>query len=238
MQERIVGTTERAAAVIVAAGSSRRMQGRDKLWLPLAGRITLARTLDIFQASVHIEQIVIVTNRDRLDDTRALCQQEEWRKVQAVVAGGSRRQDSVRHGLDALSEMRPTCQWVMIHDAARPFVTPEILEAGLRAAQQSRASIAAVAVKDTIKQVQGGVIVATPDRAQLWAVQTPQVFAFSLIHQAHHEPIAQEDMTDDATLLERLGHTVTIFSGSYTNIKITTQEDLFFAEALIKGQNT
>jgi 2-C-methyl-D-erythritol 4-phosphate cytidylyltransferase len=226
---------EQCAAVIVAAGSSRRMQGRDKLWIPLAGRITLARTIDIFQRSVIIDQIVIVTNPERIQDVQSLRTQEGWHKILAIVPGGARRQDSVRLGLDELAERLPTCRWVMIHDAARPFVTPAILEAGLKAVQIHQASIAAVQVKDTIKQVQEGTIIATPDRAQLWAVQTPQVFSFPLIHQAHHHPLARADVTDDATLLEQLGHTVTIFPGSYTNIKITTQEDLLFAEAFLQG---
>jgi 2-C-methyl-D-erythritol 4-phosphate cytidylyltransferase len=224
-----------SAAVIVAAGSSRRMQGHDKLWTSLAGRMTLARTVDVFQNSPLIETIVLVTNAERLSATTTLSQEEGWNKVSAIVAGGARRQDSVRIGLDALAQIAPDCRWVMIHDGARPFVTPAILEAGLHAVQEDLATIAAVPVKDTIKQVEQGVICATPDRSQLWSIQTPQVFSFPLIHQAHHSPIAQEDMTDDATLLERLGHHVTIFPGSYTNIKITTREDLFFAEALIKG---
>jgi len=227
---------EKSAAVIVAAGSSRRMQGHDKLWIPLAGRITLARTVDIFQSSPIIDAIVLVTNNERLADTRALCEEEQWDKVAAIVAGGTRRQDSVHNGLDALAEINSSCRWVMIHDGARPFVTSTILEEGLRAVQQHQASIAAVPVKDTIKQVQDGKISATPDRSQLWAVQTPQIFAFPLIHQAYHLPGAQEDVTDDATLLERLGYTVTIFPGSYTNIKITTLEDVFFAEAFLKGE--
>ncbi|GHO67025.1 2-C-methyl-D-erythritol 4-phosphate cytidylyltransferase [Ktedonobacter sp. SOSP1-52] len=227
---------ETSAAVIVAAGSSRRMQGRDKLWLSLAGRVTLAHTIDTFQASPLIDTIVIVTNAERLADVDDLCQREQWQKIIAVVPGGARRQDSVRHGLDELARQVPTCRWVMIHDAARPFVTQEILAAGLQAAQEHQAAIAAVPVKDTIKQVRKGIITETPDRALLWAVQTPQVFAFPLIHQAHHTPLAQEDMTDDATLLERLGHAVAVFPGSYTNIKITTQEDLLFAEVFIKGQ--
>jgi 2-C-methyl-D-erythritol 4-phosphate cytidylyltransferase len=225
----------KSAAVIVAAGTSRRMQGHDKLWTLLAGRTTLARTVDVFQASPLIETIVLVTNAERLAATTTLSQEEAWHKVSAIVAGGTRRQDSVRIGLDALAHIAPDCRWVMIHDGARPFVTPAILEAGLQAVQEHQATIAAVPVKDTIKQVVQGVICATPERSQLWAVQTPQVFSFPLIHQAHHSPIAQEDMTDDATLLERLGQHVTIFPGAYTNIKITTREDLFFAEALIKG---
>ncbi|HLZ61858.1 MAG TPA: 2-C-methyl-D-erythritol 4-phosphate cytidylyltransferase [Ktedonosporobacter sp.] len=225
---------ETSAVVIVAAGSSRRMQGRDKLWTPLAGRITLARTVDVFQASPLIEKIVLVTNTERLTETRTLTQHEQWQKVAAIVAGGARRQDSVRIGLDMLAEIDPTCRWVMIHDAARPFVTPMLLEAGLQSAQLHQAAIAAVPVKDTIKQVEHGQITATPDRALLWAVQTPQVFSFPLIHQAHHTPLAREDVTDDATLLERLGYPVMIFDGAYTNIKITTQEDLYFAEALLR----
>ncbi len=206
--------------------------GRDKLWLPLAGRITLAHTIDAFQASPLIDTIVLVTSAERLDDARALCQQEQWHKVSAVVVGGSRRQDSVCIGLDTLA---PETSWVMIHDGARPFVTPAIIEAGLQTAQQHLAAVAAVPVKDTIKQVQDGVIHATLDRSQLWAIQTPQVFSFPLIHEAHHSPIAQTDVTDDATLVELLGHHVAVFPGSYTNIKITTQEDLIFAEALLQG---
>jgi 2-C-methyl-D-erythritol 4-phosphate cytidylyltransferase len=206
--------------------------GRDKLWLPLAGRITLAHTIDAFQASPLIDTIVLVTSAERLEDARALCQEEQWHKVSAVVLGGSRRQDSVCIGLDTLAA---ETGWVMIHDGARPFVTPTIIEAGLQAAQQHLAAVAAVPVKDTIKQVQDGIIHATLDRSQLWAIQTPQVFSFSLIHEAHHSPIAQTDVTDDASLVELLGQHVAVFPGSYTNIKITTQEDLIFAEALLQG---
>jgi 2-C-methyl-D-erythritol 4-phosphate cytidylyltransferase len=209
--------------------------GRDKLWIPLAGRITLARTVDAFQSSPLIDSIVLVTGEQRLEEVRVLCSQEQWHKVVAVVSGGVRRQDSVCCGLDALASYQPGCRWVMIHDAARPFVDETMIAAGLEAAQISQAAIAAVPVKDTIKQVMQGVITATPDRSQLWMVQTPQVFSFPLIYSAHHAPLAQEDMTDDATLLERLGHTVTIFSGAYTNLKITTHEDVVFAEALLQG---
>jgi len=214
------------------------MQGRDKLWLPLAGRIILAHTIDVFQSSPLIDTIILVTSAERVDEATALCQQEQWHKVAAVVAGGARRQDSVRIGLDRLAALSPICRWVMIHDGARPFVTSTILEAGLQAVQEHEAAIAAVPVKDTIKQVQQGLIQATLDRSQLWAIQTPQVFSFPLIHEAHSSPIAQEDVTDDATLLERLGYRVAIFPGSYTNIKITTQEDLLFAEALLQGHSS
>jgi 2-C-methyl-D-erythritol 4-phosphate cytidylyltransferase len=117
-------------------------------------------------------------------------------------------------------------------------VTSAILEAGLRAAEEHLAAVAAVPVKDTIKQVHNGMIQSTPQRSHLWAVQTPQVFAFPLIHQAHHNALAENEATDDAALLERLGHPVAIFPGAYTNLKITTQEDLWLAEALLQGSNS
>lgn len=224
-----------AAAIIVAAGTSRRMQGRDKLWVPLAGRITLARTIDIFEASPLIEQIILVLNETRLPDAIELCRTEQWHKIAAIIPGGFRRQDSVCAGLDALLHIIPTCSWVMIHDGARPLVTFTILEAGLHAAQTHQAAIAAVPVKDTIKLVQNGIVSATLDRGQLWAVQTPQVFSFPLIYDAHHSTAAQGDVTDDAALLETLGQIVAIFPGDYTNIKITTQEDLLLAEAFLQA---
>ncbi len=123
----------------------------------------------------------------------------------------------------------------MIHDGARPLITNATLEEGMRAVQENDAVISAIPVKDTIKQVQDGLINTTLERSQLWTVQTPQIFSFPLIYQAHHTPKAQEDVSDDATLLQHLGHRITLFHGSYTNIKITTQEDLLLAEALIQG---
>jgi len=211
------------------------MQGRDKLWTPLAGRLTLARTIDVFEGSPIVDRIILVLNSERLSDAAALCTQEGWQKIAALVPGGQRRQDSVCAGLDALAAIAPACQWVMIHDGARPLVTSTILEAGLQAARQHRAAIAAVPVKDTIKLVQHGNVSSTIDRSQLWAIQTPQVFSFPLIHQAHHSSAAQSDVTDDAALLEQLGQAVSVFPGDYTNIKITTQEDLLLAEAFIQG---
>ncbi|MGH2495158.1 MAG: 2-C-methyl-D-erythritol 4-phosphate cytidylyltransferase [Ktedonobacteraceae bacterium] len=226
---------ETCSAIIAAAGSSRRMQGYDKLWLPLAGRLTLARTIDVFDASPLIDSIVLVLNEERIIEAKQLCQQEGWRKIASIITGGQRRQDSVRLGLNTLARIDPQCRWVMIHDGARPLVTPAMLEAGLQAARQHEAAIAAVPVKDTIKSVEHDFVTATIDRSQHVAIQTPQVFSFPLIHSAHNAPEAQQDVTDDAALLERLGHRVAIFPGSYTNIKITTQEDVLIAEAFIKG---
>src|SRR5260370_16952579 len=164
---------DKSAGGVVGAGSSSRMEGRDKLWIPLAGRITLARTIDVFEASPIIDTIVLVINAERITSATALCRQEGWRKIASIVAGGARRQDSVRMGLDALVKFAPTTGWVMIHDGPPPLVTPSILQPQLRAHQTYHAAIAAVPVKDTIKQVHQGRIETTLDRSQLSAIQTP-----------------------------------------------------------------
>jgi 2-C-methyl-D-erythritol 4-phosphate cytidylyltransferase len=222
-------------AVIVAAGISSRMQGRDKLWLPLAGRLTLARTIDAFEACPCVDRLALVTRGERLAEAATLCREEAWRKVSAIVPGGERRQDSVRAGLDALSRLDPPPHWVTIHDGARPLVTPDIIAAGLAAAQEHGAATAAVPVKDTLKQAWQGAVSATPDRSLLWSVQTPQVFAFATIYQAHYSAAARMPAVDDASLLERLHRRVAIFPGAYSNIKITTLEDLLLIEALLQG---
>ncbi len=216
---------DRAAAVIVNDPA----RGQSLLWTPLAGRMILARTIDVFEASPLIGAIVLVLDAEQLTEAAVLLRHESWHKITAIVAGGSSRQASLHIGLDALAGTGTA--WVMIHDAARPLVTQAILAAGLQAAQQHQAAIAAVLVKETIKQVQHGQISATLDRSQLWTLQTPQVFSYPLIHQAHQHLTAQKE----ATLLERLGQCVIIFPGSYTNIKITTAEDLLLAEALLRG---
>jgi len=226
---------EKSAVVIVAAGSSHRMVVYDKLWIPLAGRITLARTIDVFDTSPLIENIVLVVNTQHFSDTRDLCEREEWRKILTIVEGGPRRQDSVRAGLDALAEFAPWTHWVMIHDGARPLVSHQLLTAGLEAARQYQAAVAVVPLKDTVKQIEERWVSTTIDRSHLRAVQTPQVFSFPLIYDAHTGEFASEDVTDDATLLELSGYRVALFPGSYTNIKITTPEDVFIAEALLRG---
>ena len=226
---------EQAAAVIVGAGSSQRMKGQDKLWIPLMGRLTLARTIDVFASSPLISILILVLHPQRIQDAIQLCEQEHWPKIRGLVAGGLRRQDSVRAGLELLASCAPDTRWVMIHDAARPLISTQILEAGLQAARCHRAAVAAVPVVDTIKLVQNELITSTPERSYMWAVQTPQVFSFPLIYQAHHHQCAQAEATDDAALVERLGQRVAIYPGSSMNLKITSQEDLLIAEALLKG---
>ncbi len=222
----------RVAAVIVAAGSSRRMQGLNKTWTTLGSKLVLAHSVCVFEQSPLVDDIALVLAKDALDDGAQLCEREGWQKVCARVPGGARRRDSVLIGLESLS---PAPDYVLIHDGARPFLTEALIEQGLAAAQQHGAAIAAVPVKDTIKRVGvDNLVVETPDRSTLWTVQTPQVFAYDLIVSAHHTIDPTCDATDDAALVERAGHPVAIFMGSYENIKITTPSDLLIAEATLK----
>jgi len=217
----------RVGAVIVAAGKSQRMGEVDKLFALLGGKPLLARTTQAFQQCRLVDQIVVVVSGEKEEMCRRLVAGEEWSKVSDVCPGGRRRQDSVAAGLKQLNN----CQWVVIHDGARPLVTVDLIERGLEAAQETGAAVAAVPVTDTIKVTGDDRIVhQTPPRQNLWAVQTPQVFRIDIITEAYQKAIG--DVTDDASLVEQLGHPVKLYLGSYDNIKITTPEDLALAEAL------
>ncbi|MBT9160839.1 MAG: 2-C-methyl-D-erythritol 4-phosphate cytidylyltransferase [Dehalococcoidia bacterium] len=219
----------RVGAIIVAAGQSQRMSGVDKVFAELGGEPLLARVLDTFQESSVIDEIVLVLGEENLERGRELVSSHQWPKVTAICPGGERRQDSVKNGLRRLGD----CQWVVIHDGARPLVDPDLIERGLAEAGESGTAVAAVPVKDTIKRVsRDGFVCQTPERDTLWTVQTPQVFLFDLIFQAHEE--ITEDVSDDATMVERLGHRVRIYRGSYENIKVTTPEDLALAEVILR----
>lgn len=222
----------RVAAVIVAAGSSQRMQGINKAWTVLGSKLLLAHSVSVFEQSPLVDDIALVLAPDFLAEGAQLCEHEDWHKVSALVPGGARRRDSVQAGLEALA---PAPGYVLIHDGARPFVTPDLIEQGLASARQHGAAIAAVPVKDTIKRAgPDGLVIETPDRSALWAVQTPQVFAYDLILSAHRSIDPTWDATDDAALVERAGQPVALFMGSYDNLKITTPGDLLLAEVTLK----
>ena len=217
----------RVGAVIVAAGKSQRMGEVDKLFALLGGKPLLARTTQAFQKCRLVEQIVVVVSGEKEEMCQRLVAGEEWSKVSDVCLGGRRRQDSVAAGLKQLNN----CQWVVIHDGARPLVTVDLIKRGLEAAQETGVAVAAVPVTDTIKVTGDDRIVhQTPPRQNLWAVQTPQVFRIDIITEAYQK--ANGDVTDDASLVEQLGYPVKLYIGSYDNIKITTPEDLALAEAL------
>ncbi len=216
-----------AGAVIVAAGASQRMGGSDKLFAPLDGEPLLARVTDVFEGCDAVGRIVLVVREEKLEEVRQLVGERGWSKVGSVCAGGSRRQDSVKAGLERIGN----CEWVVIHDGARPLVTEGIIGRGLRAAAETGAAVAAVPVTDTIKVAGADCIVRhTPLRESLWAVQTPQVFRSEIITEAYRD--ARDDVTDDAALVERLGYRVKLYLGAYDNMKITTPDDLAVAEAL------
>ena len=220
----------RAGAIIVGAGNSQRM-GIDKVFLPLADKPLLAWSVDVCQSCELIDQIVIVLNERSLDLGRELVARRCWSKVVEVCLGGKRRQDSVGQGLKDLDN----CQWVVIHDCARPFLTEGLICDGLKAAQETGAAIAAVPVKDTIKLgTDDCFVVETLTRKRLWSVQTPQVFRYYIIDGAHEQ--IRDNVTDDASMVERLGYKVKLYMGSYDNIKITTPEDIVFADAIAKAK--
>ncbi|MSQ21760.1 MAG: 2-C-methyl-D-erythritol 4-phosphate cytidylyltransferase [Dehalococcoidia bacterium] len=219
----------RAGAIIVAAGQSSRMNGVDKLFLPLIGIPLIAHTLAAFEAAPSIQSIVLVLSQANVEQGKALVKQHGFAKVRQVCLGGESRQDSVRRGLEHLAPHT----WVVIHDGARPCVEPELIERGLKEATRWESAVAAVPVKDTIKIVgDQGMVLETPDRQKLWAAQTPQVFPWDLLQKAYRQ--TGVDATDDAALVERMGHPVHIFLGSYANIKVTTREDVLMAETLLR----
>jgi 2-C-methyl-D-erythritol 4-phosphate cytidylyltransferase len=201
--------------------------GEDKIFMSLAGKPLIAWAVDICQNYQHISQIVLVLNESNLDTGRRMITEHGWSKVKDICRGGQQRQDSVKNGLDMLAE----CDWVLIHDGARPFLTHDLIADGLEAAQSTGAAAAAIPVKDTIK-VSGdnGIVRETLKRQHLWAVQTPQVFRFDIITHAYKQ--VKDSVTDDASLVEKLGYQVKLYMGSYRNIKVTTPEDMALAEIL------
>ena len=218
---------QKVGVVIAAGGSSQRMGKTDKLLALLGGKPLLARVIDACQRCHLVDQIVVVVNEENLERCRRLVDEGGWSRVTDVCPGGERRQDSVAAGLKRLDR----CDWVVIHDGARPLLTVDLIERGLEAAKETGAAVAAVPAKDTIKVAGDDRIVhQTPPRQNLWAVQTPQVFRIGIITEAYSR--ANEDVTDDASLVEQLGYKVKLYMGSYDNIKVTTPDDLALAELL------
>ena len=215
--------------VIVAAGASQRMAGINKLFAPLRGKPLLAWSVDTCQRYSLVQQIVLVLNDEALARGQKLKDERGWSKV-TLCPGGARRQDSVREGLRQIRD----CDLVMIHDGARPFLTTDLIEDGLKVVGETEAAVAAVPVKDTIKLAADERLIGeTLQRERLWAAQTPQTFSFDMITRAY-ENLAAE-VTDDATAVERLGHKVQLYMGDYKNIKVTTAEDLALAR-IIAGE--
>ena len=224
----------KVCALIPAAGKGNRMaHSVKKPYLKLAQKPILAHTIQRFEQNSTVDAIfVIVDSADFSECHTAVLRPYPFTKVQELVGGGETRQMSVYNGVRALSA---DVDFVIVHDAVRPFVTDEVIFACLTAADEYGAAVAAVPVKDTIKVANAdSFIVETPVRDQLWAVQTPQVFRKSLLQEAHQVAQARQlTATDDASLVEQLGFPVKLVQGSYANLKITTPIDLQVAEVLI-----
>ncbi|GGJ29327.1 2-C-methyl-D-erythritol 4-phosphate cytidylyltransferase [Paenibacillus hunanensis] len=228
---------QKAGIIVVAAGKGSRMGTvESKQYLRLQNKPIIIHTLEVFERSELVDEIVVVTGADDLERCKDWIKEYGLLKVTEVVAGGYDRQESVYLGLQQLQS-----DWVMVHDGVRPFVTEQQLHHCLEAAQQVGASVLAVPVKDTIKQVDRNLHIAdTPDRSTLWAIQTPQTFRYTDLLAAHQQAEATGFRgTDDAMLVERLGTPITVVEGSYTNIKLTTPDDLDYAAYLLarKGEN-
>lgn len=219
--------------LIVAAGQGRRLGAKlPKPYLPLAGRPLLGWALEAFQRCPAIDGVQLVVAADMTERAQGLVRQLGLGKVRGVVAGGAERPESVQRGLAALPAR---CGLVAIHDGARPLVRPSLIERVVAAARESGAAIPALAVRDTVKRGAGGVVAATEDRAGLHLAQTPQVFALELIRRAYAEASGVGGATDDAQLVERLGHPVSLVPGDPENIKVTLAEDVALAERLLPG---
>ena len=219
------------SAVVVAAGSSTRM-GMDKLMLPLDETPVIVYTLRAVQAAPSVREIILVTREDLIVPMSQLCQDYAISKVTKVVRGGASRTQSVRLGT---LEVSGDAQVIAIHDGARPFVSAEVIERAVAQAMETGAAAPAVPVKDTIKVAHDGVVESTPDRACLFAVQTPQVFESSLIKAALQKALDDGlELTDDCAAVERLGMKVALTRGDERNIKLTTPEDLAVAQAILE----
>ena len=225
-------------AIIPAAGAGVRMQtDRPKQFLDLNGSPVLVRTLEVFQTCPVIDSIILVTPEQDVEYTRKeIVDKYGLTKVEKVVAGGEKRQDSVRLGLEAWEGHNGL---ILIHDGVRPLVTADLIVRAIGAAKENRAVITAMPAKETVKEVdENALVVKTYDRQKVWLVQTPQVFQYEDILMAHQRAIREnwEEVTDDALLMERVGIPVKVIEGSEDNIKVTTPRDMELARFLIRTQ--
>lgn len=227
---------KKCTAIVLAAGQGKRMNSSiQKQFLEIKGYPVLYYSLKCFQDSPLIGEIVLVTSENAVSYCRSeIVKKYGFSKVTGIIAGGKERYDSVYAGLLACGE----CEYVFIHDGARPFISEEILERGLTGVQETGACVIGMPSKDTVKIAdEDGFVKETPDRKNVWTIQTPQIFSYRLIRDAH-ESIRKKDMsaiTDDAMVVEQeTGVRVRLAEGSYQNIKITTPEDLVVAESFLE----
>ena len=220
------------SAIVLAGGRGKRMNyHKSKQFIEIKGKPVLVYTLEKFIYNKSIDEVILVLPEDEVDYCKKEVLQKYSLKVDRIVFGGKERQDSVFNALEAMEK----ADIVLIHDGARPFINEKIIEEGIKYANIYGAAAPGVTPKDTIKvKNEDNISVDTPDRNMLVAVQTPQCFKYDEIYQCHRK-IKEENaiVTDDTSVVERYGHKVYLYEGDYTNIKITTPEDLILAERLI-----
>ena len=227
---------KRCTVVVAAAGSSTRMQGEDKILTPVGDLPVIVHTLQALSASPCVDAILVVTREDLIVTISQLCRDFGLEKVTKVLRGGASRLESVLLGV---REVPTEVKWIAVHDGARPFVTPELVERVLDRAVECGAAAPAVPVKDTVKRARDGRVEETLERQTLFAVQTPQIFDADLIRGALQK--AQDDhapVTDDCSAVERMGAAVYLVQGDDCNLKITTPSDLLLAEGILNGRAT
>ncbi len=222
------------SAVIVAAGSSQRM-GSDKIMMKLGPMPVLARTILAFENCPLIDEIIVVTRNEKLQQVAEMCHNNGLHKVKQVVSGGATRMESALAGVSAV---RHGAELIAIHDGARPLVSQEVIERAVYAGQKYRSAVPAIASTDTLKSVdESGFICGTVDRATTYRVQTPQVFDADLIKGALTKAANQAlPLTDDCSAMDMMGVKTYIVEGDPDNIKITTPNDLIAAEAIIRAK--
>ncbi len=218
-------------AIIVAAGSSRRMSS-DKLFEIMAGKPVIAHTIDAFELADSVGEIIVVTRDDRCNEIRKLTCNQSFKKVRAIITGGERRQDSVRAGLENL---RRDARYIAVHDAARPLVRPEQIERVFERCRVHGAAALAEPISDTLKRADIDLVVTdSVDRHQLYAMQTPQIFERALIEEAYRAVFANRvSVTDEVSAVERLGRRVFLVPTGDFNLKITYPRDLPLAEFVL-----
>jgi 2-C-methyl-D-erythritol 4-phosphate cytidylyltransferase len=223
-------------AIIVGAGRSQRM-GFDKLFETIAGKPVLAHTIAAFENAKSVSQIIVIAREDRHRDLEKLVRDQNWKKIQSVVAGGEHRQDSVRAGLEQLNE---NTRYVAVHDAARPLVTAEQIERVYQACREQGAAALAEPITDTLKRADVDRVVSeSVDRHQLFAMQTPQIFARELLIEAYETVTAKNTLvTDEVSAVEYLGRNIVLVPNEDFNFKITYPRDFLLAEFVIQQRAT
>lgn len=229
---------EKTAAVVLAAGKGKRMNSDiQKQYLHIDDKPVICHTLAAFEQS-DVDEVVLVTGADEIDYCRQhIVERYGFKKVTGIVAGGKERFDSVYCGLKALTD----CQYVLIHDGARPLITPDLINDNISCVKQYGACVTAVPSKDTVKIAdEQAYIKDTPARSQVWLIQTPQSFCYDMIREAYEKRAAVGDdtVTDDAMVVEKYARQkIKLLMGDYRNIKITTPEDLVLARAFLQSKS-